>query len=190
MSGPKMDLTKEAARATAEMMPPADQIAVVVFDSQAVPVVRMQRAANRMRILSDIGRIQASGGTNILAGLREAVDELTPARARKKHVILLSDGQSAYDGIADLVDGATNSQITFSAVGVGDGADQTLLQMIASRGGGRFYHTRDPASIPRIFSRETSQLGRRSVVEEPTAVRAGKRTEALAGIPIADAPKL
>jgi Ca-activated chloride channel homolog len=190
MSGPKMDLTKEAARATAEMMPPADQIAVVVFDSQAAPVVRLQRAANRMRILGDIGRIQASGGTNILAGLREAIDELMPARARKKHVILLSDGQSPYEGIADLVDAAAAAQITISAVGVGEGADQTLLQMIATRGGGRFYHTRDPASIPRIFSRETSQIGRTSIVEEPTTVRVGKRVEVFAGIPLDAAPLL
>jgi len=190
MSGPKMDLTKEAARATAEALPPSDQIAVVVFDSQAAAVVRLQRAANRMRILGDIGRIQASGGTNILAGLREAVDELMPARARKKHIILLSDGQSAYDGIADLADTAATAQITISAVGVGEGADQTLLQMIATRGGGRFYHTRDPASIPRIFSRETSQIGRTSVVEEPTSVHVGKRVEALAGLPIESAPPL
>src|SRR5262249_11210183 len=131
MSGPKMDLTKEAARATAEGMPPSDQIAVVVFDSQATPVVRLQRAANRMRILAHTGRSQASGGTNILAGLREAVDELLPARARKKHVILLSDGQSASDGIPDLVDSAAAAQVTISTVGVGEGADQALLQMIA-----------------------------------------------------------
>ena len=190
MSGPKMELTKEAARATAELMPPTDQIAVIAFDNQAVPVVRLQQAANRVRILGDIARIQASGGTNILAGLREAVDQLTPARARKKHVILLSDGQSAYDGITDLVEAAGAGQITFSAVGVGDGADQTLLQMIASRGGGRFYHTRDPASIPRIFSRETSQLGRQSIVEGPTTVRVSKRAETLAGIAFNEAPKL
>src|SRR5262249_26086285 len=164
MSGPKMDLTKEAARATAEAMPPSDQIAVIVFDSQSTPVVRLQRAANRMRILGDIGRIQASGGTNILAGLREAVDELMPARARKRHVLLPSAGQSAHDGTAALADAAQAAQITISAVGVGEGADQTLLQMIANRGGGRFYHTRDPASIPRIFSRETSQIGRSSIV--------------------------
>jgi uncharacterized membrane protein len=190
MSGPKMDLTKEAARATAEAMPPSDQIAVIVFDSQATPVVRLQRAANRTRILADIGRIQASGGTNILAGLREAVDELVPARARKKHVILLSDGQSPYEGIADLADAAAASQITVSAVGVGEGADQTLLQMIATRGGGRFYHTRDPASIPRIFSRETSQMGRSSIVEDPTSARVTKHAEVLAGIPVESAPPL
>jgi uncharacterized protein YegL len=190
MSGPKMDLTKEAARATAEMMPASDQIAVVVFDSQATPVVRMQRAANRMRILGDISRIQASGGTNIHGGLREAVDQLLPVRARKKHIILLSDGQSSYEGISDLVDTAASAQITISAVGVGDGADQTLLRMIASRGGGRFYTTRDPASIPRIFSRETSQIGNSSIVEEPTAVRVQKQVAVLSGIPLGQAPKL
>ena len=158
MAGAKMELTKQAARATAEVLPPSDQIAVIVFDSQSKPVVELQRAANRQRILGDIGRIQASGGTNILAGLREAVDELLPARARKKHVILLSDGQSPYDEIPDLVDAATAAHITISAIGVGDGADQTMLKIIANRGGGRFYQTRDPASIPRIFSRETSDL--------------------------------
>src|SRR5262245_65821326 len=84
MSGPKMDLTKEAARATAEALPPSDQIAVIVFDTQAQAVVRLQRAANRQRILGDIARITASGGTNILAGLREAIDELNPTRAGKK----------------------------------------------------------------------------------------------------------
>ena len=94
MAGPKMELTKEAARATAEALPAADQIAVIVFDTNATPVVRLQRAANRQRILSDIARITASGGTEILSGLREAVDELIPARARKKHIIVLSDGVS------------------------------------------------------------------------------------------------
>jgi Ca-activated chloride channel family protein len=190
MSGPKMELTKEAARATAEMMPPNDQIAVVVFDSQSAPVVRLQRAANRARIVADISRIQASGGTNILAGLREAVDELLAARARKKHVILLSDGQSSYEGINDLLESASNAQITVSAVGVGDGADQALLQMIATRGGGRFYQTRDPASIPRIFSRETSQIARSSIVEAPTTVRTRKHAELLAGLALETAPQL
>ncbi|HZL17505.1 MAG TPA: VWA domain-containing protein [Polyangia bacterium] len=190
MGGPKMELTKEAARATAETLPPADQIAVIVFDSQAQAVVPLQRAENRQHILGDIGRITASGGTNILAGLREAVEELLPVRARKKHIILLSDGQSPYDEIPDLVDAASAARITISAIGVGEGADQTMLKGIATRGGGRFYETRDPASIPRIFSRETADLGDQSIVERPTAVRVGKRTAALAGVAIESAPPL
>src|SRR4029077_10707231 len=64
------------------------------------------------------------------------------------------------------------------------------LKMIASRGGGRFYHTRDPASIPRIFSRETSELGDQAIVDRPTAVRVVKRVAALAGVPLEAAPAL
>jgi Mg-chelatase subunit ChlD len=190
MTGPKLDLTKQAARATADGMAASDQIAVIVFDNQAAPVVPLQAAANRQRIARDIGRIAAGGGTNILSGLREAVDELLPARARKKHVILLSDGQSPYDEIPDLIDGATAARITISAIGVGDGADQTMLKMIAARGGGRFYQTRDPASIPRIFSRETSDLGDRSIVERPTRARVEKPIAALAGTAVEGAPPL
>ncbi|HVR00497.1 MAG TPA: VWA domain-containing protein [Polyangia bacterium] len=190
MAGPKMELTKEAARATVEMLPPSDLVAITVFDSQAAPIVHLQRASNRVRILSDIGRIQASGGTNILAGLREAFDELASARARKKHIILLTDGQSPYEGIPDLIDAAVAQRITISAIGVGDGADQAQLRMIATRGGGRFQQTRDPASLPRLFSRETSQVSRRSIVEEPTPVKVQKRAEAFTGIPLERAPPL
>ncbi len=190
MAGPKMDLTKEAARATVDMLPPNDLIAVTVFDNQASPVVHLQRASNRVRILGDIGRIQASGGTNILAGLREAFDELAPARARKKHIILLTDGQSSYDGIPELLDAAAAQKITVSAIGVGEGADQAQLKLIARRGGGRFYPTNDPASIPRIFSHETSQVSRSSIVEEPTPVKVLKHVDALAGLPLDTAPPL
>jgi uncharacterized membrane protein len=191
MAGPKMELTKEAARATAEALPPADQIAVIVFDTNATPVVRLQRAANRQRILSDIARINASGGTEILSGLREAVDELIPARARKKHIIVLSDGVSQRnDEALEMTDAAAAARITISTVGVGEGADQTVLKAMATRGGGRFYHTRDPASIPRIFSAETSELGDRSIVEKPTAARVAKKIAALAGVPLESAPAL
>ncbi|MEO8214942.1 MAG: VWA domain-containing protein, partial [Myxococcales bacterium] len=191
MSGAKMDLTKQAARGTAEMLPVDDQIAVIAFDSKATTIVPLQRAANRLRIATDIGRIQPTGGTNILAGLREAVDQLASARAKKKHVILLSDGQSATEGISELVDAAVGSGITISTIGVGDGVDDALMQLIAHQGGGRYYRTRDPASIPRIFTRENSQVAASSgVVERPTAALPKKRATVIEGIPWAAAPRL
>ncbi len=190
MSGPKMDLTKEAARGAAELMNPQDLITVVTFDSQAQTVVRLQPASNRQRILSDIAQIRASGGTNVLPGLQEAFDQLLSARARKKHAIVLSDGQSPAEGVRELVDEAAAGGITVSAVGVGDGADLALLQTIAGRGGGRFYHTRDPASIPRIFTREAAQFTRSNLVEAPSRVVATRPAQVLAGIPIASAPAL
>ena len=190
MSGPKMDLTKEAARGAAELMNPQDLITVVTFDSQAQTVVRLQPASNRQRILSDIAQIRASGGTNVLPGLQEAFDQLLSARARKKHAIVLSDGQSPAEGVRELVDEAAGGGITVSAVGVGDGADLALLQTIAARGGGRFYQTRDPASIPRIFTREAAQFTRSNRVEAPSRVKAVREAQAIAGVPFASAPPL
>lgn len=192
MSGPKMELTKQAAQGTAELLPIEDQIAVVAFDSQATAVVPLQRAANRLRIASDIGRIQPSGGTNILAGLREGLEQLGAARARKKHAILLSDGQSATEGIAELVDAAAGAHITISTISVGESADNDngLLQMIARRGGGRHYQARDPASIPNIFTREATEVASSGLVERSTAAVVQKRARMLAGIAWSDAPHL
>lgn len=59
MNGPKLELAKDAARATAEMLAPDDLIGVVAFDSQAIPLVRLQRAQNRIRISTDIARLTA-----------------------------------------------------------------------------------------------------------------------------------
>ncbi|MSP63478.1 MAG: VWA domain-containing protein, partial [Myxococcales bacterium] len=139
MQGEKLELAKDAAKASAELLAGDDLIAVIAFDAQAQPLVRLQRAANRIRIVSDIARLTAGGGTNLLAPLQEAYQELAPARAKVKHVILLTDGQASYEGISDLASEMAANKITISAVGVGTGADKTLLAMIAERGGGRFH---------------------------------------------------
>jgi uncharacterized membrane protein len=190
MTGEKIELAKDAAKATAELLGPEDLIGVTAFDSAAVPIVRLQRAANRVRIATDISRLSPGGGTNILPALREAYEELDPTPAKIKHVILLTDGQASYDGIAELVDEMSQHKITVSAVGVGAGADKTLLTMIAERGGGRFYYTQDAQNIPKIFTKETTQVARSSLVEEAVGVHVAKHVELLDGVGIAEAPPL
>ncbi|MCS6915560.1 MAG: VWA domain-containing protein [Myxococcales bacterium] len=190
MNGPKLELAKEAARATAELLAPDDLIGVIAFDSQATPLVRLQPARNRMRIASDISRLQAGGGTQILPPLQEAYQALSAVAARIKHVILLTDGQAEYQGILELVDRMVEQKITVSAVGVGAGADQTLLTAIAEHGGGRFYFTQDATSVPRIFTKETTQVARSALVEEAVRVVVQKRAELLDGTGIESAPPL
>ncbi len=190
MTGDKLELAKDAAKASAELLAGDDLISVIAFDAQAQAVVRLQRAANRIRIVSDIGKLQAGGGTNLLAPLQEAYQELAPARAKVKHVILLTDGQASYEGISELVDEMAENKITVSAVGVGAGADKTLLALIAERGGGRFYFTQDAQNIPRIFTKETTEVARSALVEEAIQARVAKRAELLDGVAIESAPLL
>jgi Mg-chelatase subunit ChlD len=190
MNGPKLELAKDAARATAEMLGSDDLIGVVAFDSQATPLVRLQRAQNRMRISSDIARLTAGGGTQLLPPLQEAYQELVSTSAKVKHVILLTDGQAEYNGIIDLVNQMVAQRITISTVGVGSGADQTLLTAMAENGGGRFYFTQDASSIPKIFTKETTQVARSALIEERARPVVSKFVELLDGVGIENAPAL
>jgi Mg-chelatase subunit ChlD len=190
MTGEKLELAKDAAKATAELLGADDLIAVIAFDSQPTSIVRLQRAANRVRIGNDIARLSAGGGTNILPALKEAYDQLDPARAKIKHVILLTDGQASYEGIRELCDEMAEHKITISAVGVGAEADKTLLTMIAERGGGRFYYTQSAQNIPKIFTKETTEVARNALVEEQVGVHVASRAELLDGVGIESAPPL
>jgi Mg-chelatase subunit ChlD len=190
MTGEKLELAKDAAKATAELLGADDLIGVIAFDSQPTSIVRLQRAANRVRIGSDISRLTAGGGTNILPALKEAYDQLDPARAKLKHVILLTDGQASYDGVRELCDEMAEHTITISAVAVGAEADKTLLTMIAERGGGRFYYTQSAQNIPKIFTKETTEVARNALVEEQVGLHVGKRAELLDGVGIESAPPL
>lgn len=189
MSGPKIEAAKESARVTAEVLNPSDLISVIAFDNQPTTIVRLQKASNRMRISTDISRLQAGGGTNIYPALREAYEILQGASAKVKHVIVLSDGQAPYDGIADLAQEMQSSKITVSAVGIGD-ADRNLLQMIADNGGGRLYMTDDLAALPRIFMKETTEAKKSALVEDEIAVYVSKRVEMIEGTGVDSAPTL
>ncbi|MFI5298092.1 MAG: VWA domain-containing protein [Polyangiales bacterium] len=166
MSGQKLEMAKEAAKATAETLSPDDFMEVIVFDSAPVRVVRMQSARNRMRILSDISRIVSNGGTDIFPAIGMANDDLQLVAAKRKHMILLSDGEAPIGGIKELVQEMVSEGITASAVALGEDADKNLMKLVADTGGGRFYFVRDPNSLPRIFTKETELVSKSAAVDE------------------------
>ncbi|MEQ8461204.1 MAG: VWA domain-containing protein [Sandaracinaceae bacterium] len=190
MNGQKMQLAREAAIATAEMLGPDDYISVVGFDSQPTRIVRMQSARNRMRIVRDIGRLQARGGTAIFPALDMAYQDLVVTRARIKHVILLTDGNTQEQGIPDLAQVMRSEGITVSTVGLGGDVHRALLQQVATLGGGRSYFTADPHNIPRIFMRETSTVARSNIVEEYFQPSVSEPADFLRGVDVGSAPYL
>jgi len=189
-SDDKLDLVKEAARATARTLEASDELGVIAFDSRPTTLVRLQPASNRIRIASDIRRLSSGGGTNALPALREAYLQLAGSSALIKHVILLSDGQSPENGIGALLGDMRDADITVSSVGVGAGAGKDLLRRIATRGRGRFYYSHDGTDVPRIFSRETNEVTRNAVQERLFYPRVVKNAQALRGIDFGGAPGL
>ncbi|HXN33082.1 MAG TPA: VWA domain-containing protein [Polyangiaceae bacterium] len=190
MSGLPLEMAKQASKATADALAGDDLLEIIAFDSQPTRIVRMTPAKHRARIQNDIARIQAGGGTEIFPALDAAYQALSTTRAKKKHVVLLTDGQAPQNGIRDLVQAMAAESITVTTVGLGGGIDENLLRTIADVGGGRFYKVADPQSLPRIFTRETEMVSRSAAVEEYFQPRVAAPADFLRGIDIGGAPFL
>ncbi|MFO0676044.1 MAG: VWA domain-containing protein [Polyangiaceae bacterium] len=190
MTGNPLEMAKAAAKATADTLAGDDLLEVIAFDSQPTRIVRMTPAKHGARIQNDIARIQPGGGTEIFSAVDAAYQVLTTTRARKKHVILLTDGQAPQNGIRDLVQAMVAEGITVSSVGLGGGIDESLLRTIADTGGGRFYKVLDPQSLPRVFTRETEMISRSAAVEEYFQPKLAQNADFLRGIDVGSAPYL
>lgn len=193
MSGPKIELAKEAARATMEVLQPSDKLGVIAFDSQPIPIVRLQRASNRLKITDSLRRLRSGGGTDIFPALDQAYQQLSAVQAKRKHIILLTDGQSNRSGILELVQQSLEDKITISSVAVGRGSDSSLLMKIAELGGGRYYFTDRPDNIPKLFLKETSEVMRRALVEDrfrPRTAKRFRRLQMFKGIDVRKVPPL
>jgi uncharacterized membrane protein len=190
MQGLPLEMAKQAAKATADTLAADDLLEVIAFDSQPTRIVRMTPAKHSARIQSDIARIQAGGGTEIFSALDTAYQALSTTRAKRKHVVLLTDGQAPQQGIRDLAQAMAAEDITVTTVGLGGGVDESLLRMISDVGGGRFYKVLDPQSLPRIFTRETEMVSRSAAVEEYFQPRVASPADFLRGVDIAGAPFL
>lgn len=166
MSDGKLELAKEAAMRTVELLRDEDSVGVVAFDSAPWWVVEPTKLTDRKTVLQQIQGIQAEGGTEIYTALDSAYNKLLEVQAQRKHIILLTDGQSASNpGYNALTQGMNDNQMTMSTVAVGDGADQQLLSQLAEAAKGRFYFTKDQSTLPAIFSRETVLMSRTYIVE-------------------------
>ena len=190
MTGLPLEMAKQAARATVDALSPDDLLEVIAFDSTPTRYVKMQPARNRSRIENDIARIQAGGGTEIFPALDAGYQDLSVVQARKKHVILLTDGRASSSGIRDLVQTMAAESITVTTVGLGNEVDDQLLTMIKDFGGGRYHKVPDPNSLPKIFTRETEMIAKTAVTLDYFPVRQAGPADFLKGIDVATAPLL
>jgi hypothetical protein len=182
MTGVKIELAKESAIATAEVLQPRDKICVVAFDSDARWIVEMTDASDTGRITGGIASLKAGGGTFIRPGMTMAGRALGDVAARHKLLLVLSDGQTEGEGYASLASALAAEGITVTTVGIGDGADGRLLTAMAEAGGGRFYFTNDFFSLPRIFTKETMRVSKSMLIEEPIEPLVETQHQSIAGI--------
>lgn len=168
MQGENLRLAQEAAVRSVDLLRPKDTVGVLAFDDSPWWVVKPDKLTDKEKVKTSILSIRADGGTSIYPAVKEAFDKLEAADAQRKHIILLTDGQSAteesYEALAERM-GEAN--VTVSTVAIGEGADTQLLERIARLAKGRYYFTSDLSTVPAIFSREAVLMSRTYVVENP-----------------------
>ncbi|KAA3645637.1 MAG: VWA domain-containing protein [Chloroflexi bacterium] len=178
----KIDLAKEASIRSVRLMAPFDKVGVILFDENASWVVPISEVGDGDAAVNAIGTIRSGGGTDILAGLQLMAEDLPADDSQVKHVVLLTDGGANEQGIPELVEEMfTQYGITLTSVGIGADA-ASFLADIAELGGGRFYFAPNPASIPSIFTEETTLASRAYLVEEPFFPALRSNSPMLSGI--------
>ena len=190
MGGIKIELAKEAARATVDLLGPRDKIGVIAFDGSPFWITEMHDASDKQFISNQVGSITAGGGTNLYPALQQAYYALTETTAKLKHVIVLSDGHSQGGDWYGIANSMHSERITISTVGIGSGADMNLLGNLAKWGGGRDYFTQDPYNVPQIFAKETVTASKSAIIDTPFIPQRIKPTQVLSGIDLELAPFL
>jgi uncharacterized membrane protein len=163
----KLEMAKIAAFSSIEMLNPTDSVGIVTFDTEFGWTVPITSAAERQKIADNLSRVVEGGGTDLYPALKDvqrALDQMTSGR---KHVIILSDGETEEADFQSLVQSMSKSGISISTVSIGQGANIALMRSIAEWGLGRSYYTDDPNSIPTIFTSETKIISKKTITEKP-----------------------
>ncbi|WP_255473361.1 VWA domain-containing protein [Planomicrobium sp. CPCC 101110] len=168
MAGGKMELAKEAAARSVELLRSDDTVGVIAFDDRPWEIVPTEKLKDPKAATDKILSVAPGGGTEIYKSLEEAYKQLEDLELQRKHIILLTDGQSATSNDYDaLIEAGIENNVTLSTVSIGQDADKGLLEGMAGSGNGRFYDVTDATTIPAILSRETIMMSRTYIVDKP-----------------------
>ncbi|WP_240035318.1 VWA domain-containing protein [Neobacillus notoginsengisoli] len=168
MSGNKFTLAKEAAARSVELLREEDTLGFIAFDDRPWVIVETAPMKNKKEVIKKIRSVSVGGGTNIYPSLEKAYEELRELKLQRKHIILLTDGQSATGGDYEkLIEDGKAKNITLSTVALGSDADRALLEDLAEMGSGRFYDVADASVIPSVLSRETVMTTRTYIEDNP-----------------------
>ena len=168
MMGSKMELAKEAAARSVEMLRDDDTLGVIAFDDRPWEVIETGVLKDKKDALDKVSSIPADGGTEIYSAVALAYKNLQDLPLQRKHIILLTDGQSATNAsYEDLLTAGLDKNVTLSTVAIGSDADMALLEDLSLLGKGRFYDVTDANMIPSILSRETAMISRTYIEDNP-----------------------
>jgi uncharacterized membrane protein/Mg-chelatase subunit ChlD len=163
---PKVDIAKEAIMQAAAALSEMDMLGVVTFDDRAYWDVEISPLMDEIALERSIGHIEAFGGTNIRSGVEAAYAALLETDAKRKHIILLTDGWEHSGELISMSAAMKEEGITMSVVAAGGGSAEYLSELALS-GGGTYYPAQDILRVPEFFLKETVSAVGEYIIEDP-----------------------
>ena len=149
MMGKKIQQVKESLKILLDVMDEKDRICLILFESSAQNYFNLNylTKVNKKILIDKINQIRAYGGTNILSGLKIAIDVIKKQCNNEKNVssiLLLSDGCDNQLNDIELAEAVKNLtkglglSLTLNTFGYGDDHDAKIMNKLASIRDGSF----------------------------------------------------
>jgi Ca-activated chloride channel homolog len=174
MEGDAIRDAREASLSLVGALSEGDRLAVVSFNSDTevlVPSTRLDKGSIA-KIREKISAMKARGTTDLAGGLRAALEEASKSFEPTgiNRIVLLGDGvpndEAAVLPIADL---ASQRSIPVTVLGLGLDYNETLMNAVAQRSGGKYHFVRESTQVASVFKDEILRLQR--AVARNTVVR-------------------
>lgn len=164
MHGPKMDMAKASALQLIQRLAPEDIFSLVRFSDRAEVAIPASRQVNVRRSEMQIKMLETGGGTEILQGLKAAIEEVQRYNSPNyvNHVILLTDGRTYGDEqqCYEVAKNAASEGIGISGMGLGSSWNDVFLDHLANLSGGSSMFIQQPDDIGRLLNEKFTYLSK------------------------------
>jgi len=167
----KISLAVKGIREAWQKLAVGDHAGLVTFAERAetpLPMIRIAGESNRESLvaLNEALRLRTGGSTRMFRALETALAMLEPVRARRRHILVVADGQSDERGpdleaaVTRLATAMHEQQISLTVVTVGSDPDEALLEVLAKRAGATILKASDRLLILPAILAEAVRQGR------------------------------
>ena len=153
MSGAKkLDYAIQAGKTLVRALNADDLFGLVIYDDQVKELRPLSPLRDKEKVLSLLDGIKPGGYTFLSGGLEAGIKQLRADKSENvRRVVLLSDGlanRGVTQGelVAAIGANSLKQGIGVSSVGLGLDYDESLMQLLAQRGGGQYYYVQPETS--------------------------------------------
>ena len=164
----KIDLAIAGISAGIDNLEEDDVAGVISFSAGKVNDRFSELTSDRPVLLQAVARLKPTGGTTLMM---EAVDKaykiLEADDAKRKHIVLLSDGKSddTESDFLKLAEQIDEARISITAIAIGD-ANEELLTQLTESSNGHFVPVQNLQKLPTVLT-EAVRETQRYIVQEP-----------------------